>query len=42
MNWTQVTQKRQQQAQVYVSTIHFYINFMAIFVLFNNYIEFLT
>ena len=25
MNWAQVTQKKQQQAQVYVSTIYFYI-----------------
>ena len=25
MNWAQVTQKEQQQAQAYVSTIHFYI-----------------
>ena len=34
MNWAQVTQKRQQQAQVYVSTTHFYVNFMPIFVRF--------
>ena len=26
MNWAQVTQKKQQQAQVYVSKIYFYIN----------------
>ena len=26
MNWAQVTQKKQQQAQVYVSTISFYIH----------------
>ena len=25
MNWAHVTQKEQQQAQAYVSTIHFYI-----------------
>ena len=25
MNWAQVTQKKQQQAQVYVSKIYFYI-----------------
>ena len=25
MNWVQVTQKKQQQAPVYVSTIYFYI-----------------
>ena len=24
-NWVQITQKKQQQAQVYVSTIFFYI-----------------
>ena len=33
---------KKQQAQVYVSSVHFYINFMAIFVRFNYYIEFLT
>ena len=26
MNWAQVTQKKQPQAQVYVSTIYFYIH----------------
>ena len=26
MNWAQVTQKKQQQAQVYESTIFFYIH----------------
>ena len=26
MNWAQVPQKKQQQAQVYVSTIFFYIH----------------
>ena len=25
MNWVQVTQKKQQKAQVYVSTAYFYI-----------------
>ena len=25
MKWTQITQKKQQQAQVYESTIYFYI-----------------
>ena len=39
MKWTQVTQKKQQQTQVHVSTIYFYI--MSIFLRFNNYIEFL-
>ena len=38
-NWVQITQKKQQQAQVYVSTIFFI--FMPIFLRFNNYIEFL-
>ena len=38
MNWAQVTQKKQQQAQVYISTIYFYI--YALFLCF-NYTEFL-
>ena len=40
MNWAQVTQKKRQQVQIYVSKIHFYI--YAFFLRFNNYIEFLV
>ena len=39
MNWVQITQKKQQQAQVYV--IPFFSIFMHIFLSFNNYNEFL-
>ena len=39
MNWAQVTQKKRQQVQIYVSKIYFYI--YAFFLRFNNYIEFL-
>ena len=39
INWAQVTQKRRQQTQVYVSEI--YSIFVSIFLPFNNYIEFL-
>ena len=38
-NWVQITQKKQQQGQVYVST--FFSIFMPLFLRFNNYIEFL-
>ena len=38
INWAQVTQKEQQHAEVYVSTIHFYIYaYISTF----NYTEFL-
>ena len=40
MNWAQVTQKKWQQAQVYVSTVFLYL--CLYFWRFNNYIEFLT
>ena len=39
MNWAQVTQKKRQQVQIYVSKIYFYI--YTFFLRFNNYIEFL-
>ena len=38
INWAQVTQKKHQQTQVYVSEI--YSNFVCIFLPFNNHIEF--
>ena len=40
MNWAQVTQKKQQQVQVYVSKIYFYI-YAYISTILNNYIEFI-
>ena len=36
---TWVKQKKLQQTQVYISEIYFYINFMPIFLCFNNYIK---
>ena len=40
MNWSQVTHKNQQQVQVYVSKIYFYI-YAYISTILNNYTEFI-